>query len=206
MNITLREYKREDFIVLQNIIRETWHYDDLSSSKTAQRLAGVFLSSCLTNYTYSRVALDNGKPVGIILLNNKAKHKCPLGLKFQQIRAIISLYLSKEGRKVSKIFESVSDIDKKLLNECDIEYPAELALFAVKPSYRGKGIGKQLFQSALDYMKEQKLNTFYLFTDTSCNYEFYEHQGMIRKGEKKQTLNVNGQSAKMNFFIYDYLI
>ena len=30
MNITLREYKREDFIVLQNIIRETWHYDDLS--------------------------------------------------------------------------------------------------------------------------------------------------------------------------------
>ena len=76
----------------------------------------------------------------------------------------------------------------------------------MKPSYRGKGIGKQLFQSALDYMKEQKLNTLYLFTDTSCNYEFYEHQGMIRKGEKKQTLNVNGQSAKMNFFIYDYLI
>ena len=55
-------------------------------------------------------------------------------------------------------------------------------------------------------MKEQKLNTFYLFTDTSCNYGFYEHQGMIRKGEKNYTFNMNGQSAEMNFFIYDYVI
>ena len=206
MNITLREYRKEDFSALQDIIRKTWHYDDFSSSKTAKKLARVFLSSCLTNYTYSRVALDNGKPVGILLLNNRAKHKCPFGLRVQQIRAIISLYLSKEGREVSEIFKNVSGIDKELLKECEIEYPAELALFAVDPSYRGKGIGKQLFQSVFEYMKEQKLNTFYLFTDTSCNYGFYEHQGMIRKGEKNHTFNMNGQSVKINFFIYDYVI
>lgn len=206
MNITLREYRKEDFRVLQDIIRKTWHYDDFSSPKTAQKLARVFFSSCLTNYTYSRVALDNEKPVGIILVNNKAKHKCPFSLKIQQIRAIISLYLSKEGRKVSKIFESVNGIDKGLLKECEIKYPAELALFAVDSTCRGKGIGKQLFQSALEYMKGQKLDTFYLFTDTSCNYGFYEHQGMIRKGEKKHIFHVNGQSVKMSFFIYDYAI
>lgn len=206
MNITLREYRKEDFDALQDIIRKTWHYDDFSSPKTAKKLARVFLSSCLTNYTYSRVALDNERLVGILLLNNKAKHKCPFDLRVQQIRAIISLYLSKEGREVSKIFKNVSGIDKELLKECEIEYPVELALFAVDPSYRGKGIGKQLFQSVFEYMREQKLNTFYLFTDTSCNYGFYEHQGMIRKGEKNHTFNMNGQSAKMNFFIYDYVI
>ncbi len=206
MNLTLREYRKEDFSALQEIIRKTWHYDDFSSPKTAQKLASVFFSSCLTNYTYSRVALDNGKPVGIILVNNKAKHRCSLGLRFQQIKSIISLYLSKEGRKVSKIFQNVNSIDKELLKECEIEYPAELALFVVDSSCRGKGIGKQLFQSALDYMKEQKLNTFYLFTDTSCNYRFYEHQGMIRKGEKNHMFNMDDQLVKMNFFIYDYVI
>lgn len=206
MNITLRAYQKEDFNTLQNIIKETWHYDDFSSPKTAQKLANVFLSSCLTNYTYSQVAIDNGKPIGIILVNNKAKHKCPFSLRFKQIRAIISLYLSKEGRKVSKIFENVNGIDKQLLKECEIEYPAELALFAVDSSYRGKGVGKQLFQSALDYIREQKLDTFYLFTDTSCNYGFYEHQGMIRRCEKSLTFNIKDQSAKMNFFIYDYKI
>lgn len=204
MQITLREYQKQDFKTLENIIRATWHYDDFCSPKTAQKLAKVYLSSCLTNYTYSCVALDNEKPVGIILVNHKAKHKCPIGIKIQQLKAIISLYLSKEGRKVSKIFENVNGIDKELLKECGIEYPAELALFAIDSTCRGKGIGKQLFQSALEYMKGQQLDTFYLFTDTSCNYGFYEHQGMTRRCEKEHIFNINGQKAKMNFFIYDY--
>ena len=205
MQITLRDYQKQDFKALEDIIRKTWHYDDFSSPKTASKLARVFLSSCLTNYTFSRVAVDNGIPVGIILANNKSLHKCPLSLKFQQIRAVISLFLSKEGRKVSKIFENVNGIDKQLLSECGKSYPAELALFAVNSSYRGKGIGKILFQSVLDYMNEQKINEFYLFTDTSCNYGFYEHQGMIRRCEKEHLFNIKGQNAKMNFFIYDYI-
>ncbi len=204
MQITLRDYQKQDFKVLEDIIRKTWHYDEFSSPKTASKLARVFLSSCLTNYTFSRVAVDNGVPVGIIFANNKSIHKCPLSLKFQQIRAVISLFLSKEGRNASKIFGNVNGIDKQLLSECGKSYPAELALFAVNSSYRGKGIGKILFQSVLDYMNEQKINEFYLFTDTSCNYGFYEHQGMVKRCEKEHLFDIKGQSAKMIFFIYEY--
>ena len=96
MQITFREYQKEDFGALEKIIRKTWHYDDLCSPETAQKLARVFLSSCLTNYTFSCVALSEGIPVGIILVNNKAKHKCPLGLRMQQIKALTALFLSKE--------------------------------------------------------------------------------------------------------------
>lgn len=53
-------------------------------------------------------------------------------------------------------------------------------------------------------MIDQRLDEFYLFTDTSCNYGFYEHQGMVRRCEKEHMFNINGQLAKMNFFIYDY--
>ena len=63
MPLQLREYQKNDFIALKNIIRKTWRYDEFSSPKTASRLADVFLSSCLTNYTFSRVAVLNGKPV-----------------------------------------------------------------------------------------------------------------------------------------------
>ena len=98
------------------------------------------------------------------------------------------------GRRISKMGR----------NENNKTYPAELALFAVSSSCRGKGIGKMLFQSALNYMKQEKLKEFYLFTDTSCNYGFYEHQGMKRRLEKKHVFNIKGQQAVMNFFIYDY--
>lgn len=206
MNITFREYQKQDFKVLEHIIRKTWHYDEFSSPKTAAKLANVFLSSCLTNYTFSCVALLNDKPVGIILGKNIAAHKCPFHYRLKQIRAIISLYLSKEGRKISKLFHSVSGIDKQLLKNCGKSYPAELSVFFISPSCKGKGIGKLLFQSFIDYMKKQNLNTFYLFTDTSCNYGFYEHQGMTRRQEKEQIFQINGKSEKMNFFIYDYTL
>lgn len=35
MQIKLREYQQQDFEALEAIIRETWHYDDFSSPKTA---------------------------------------------------------------------------------------------------------------------------------------------------------------------------
>ena len=153
----------------------------------------------------SGVLLDSdGNVAGIILANNITKHKCPLSNRLLQIKSILSLYSSKEGRNVSKIFGNVNGIDKQLLNENNKTYPAELALFAVSSSCRGKGIGKMLFQSALNYMKQEKLREFYLFTDTSCNYGFYEHQGMKRRLEKKHVFNIKGQQAVMNFFIYDY--
>ena len=81
-------------------------------------------------------------------------------------------------------------------------------LFFIIPyfSYILKGIGGKLFKYLLDYMKEIKANEIFLFTDTSCNYKFYEHKGMNRRGEKKHTYNIAGQQADMRFFLYDLKI
>lgn len=90
-----------------------------------------------------------------------------------------------------------------MLRESGKNYPAELALFVVSPSCRGQGVGKALFQAALDYTGQQKLDEIYLFTDTSCNYGFYEHQGMRRRCEREHLFHINGKAASMRFFIYD---
>lgn len=206
MEINLRELKKEDMSVLENIICETWHYEEFSSPKTAKKLARVFFYSCLTNQTFSRVALVDGLPVGVILGKDVSTHKCTLRDRFRQIGAILSLYASKEGRNVSKVFSNVSDIDKQLLKDRGFSYPGELSLFAISSSCRGKGIGKLLYQSFLEYMKQQNISQFFLFTDTSCNYGFYEHQGMKQRDRKEATFHVKGKVAHMSFFLYDYEI
>lgn len=203
MKIELRAYEKEDFSPLEAIVRETWHYDDLCGPKTAGKLAKVFLSSCLTNYTFSKVAVLDGEVVGIILVNHMAKHKCQVANCLRQMKNVIALFCSKEGRTVSKIFGGVEGIDKQLLEKQGISYDAELALFAVSSACRGKGIGKMLYQAAKEYMEQEGIENFYLFTDTSCNYGFYEHQGMKRRAEKSHTFDIKGQKAKMNFFLYD---
>ena len=202
--VTFRAYQKQDFYELSQIIRKTWNYDAFSSPKTAGRLARIFLSSCLTNQTFSRVAVLDGKPVGIILVKNKKERRCPVGDRYRQIQAIVSLLLSREGRAVSKIFRSVAGIDRELLAEVGEAYPAELALFAVSDACRGKGIGKQLFEAGLSYLRKEGLKRFYLFTDTTYNYGFYEHQGLRRRCERPHAFIIGGKSNQMNFFIYDY--
>ena len=54
-------------------------------------------------------------------------------------------------------------------------------------------------------MRSQKIQSFYLFTDTSCNYGFYEHQGMKCRQKKKHHFDVNGLPGEMTFFLYDYI-
>ena len=66
-NIKLRELKKEDVPALEDVIRKTWNYDRFATPKTARKLAKVYLATCLTNQTYTRVAEVNGVPVGLIL-------------------------------------------------------------------------------------------------------------------------------------------
>lgn len=204
-SIIFREFKEADRSELEQVIRETWCYDRFCTPKTAAQLANVYLSSCLANQTYTQIALVDNVPVGIIMGKNRASHKCPFSLQLKKIKAIVKLMISKEGRSVSKIFGGINGIDKELLNLCPTNYQGELAFFAIRQNCRGKGIGKALFQKVVEYMRSQKIQNFYLFTDTSCNYGFYEHQGMKRKQEKKYYFDVNGLPEEMTFFLYDYV-
>lgn len=202
--IIFREFEESDRLALEQIIRETWYYDRFCTPKTAAQLASIYLSSCLANQTFTQVALVDGVPVGIIMGKNRTTHKCPFSLRLKMIKSIVKLLISKEGRKVSKIFGCVDGIDRELLSLCPTHYQGELAFFAISQNCRGKGIGKILFQKVVAYMHSQKIHHFYLFTDTSCNYGFYEHQGMKRQQEKKHRFHVNGMPEEMTFFLYDY--
>lgn len=201
--IVFREYQQTDSAALEAVIRQTWHYDELCSPKTAAKLAQVYLYACLANQTYTQVALADGVPVGIIMGKNCRTHRCPLRLRMKTLASVISLCITGEGRKVLKIFGCVESIDKELLKRSGKDYMGELAFFAVDSSRRNQGIGTKLFQKTAEYFVSEGIREFYLFTDTSCNYRFYEHQGMVRRGEKEHTFKHENQIGKMTFFLYD---
>lgn len=202
--ITFRPIFKKDYPQIEDIIRKTWNYDQFCSPKTAKQLAKIFLLSVLANQTYTQVALIDDKCVGVIMAKNIKEHHCPFIFHFNQFISIFKLLISKEGRDVTNIFSDVNDIDRQLLQASHKEYQGELAFFAIDESYRGIGLGRKLFLQALDYMKEANIDEFYLYTDTSCNYHFYEHLGMIRRVEKKHSFSIEQTSAAMTFYLYDY--
>lgn len=201
--IVLREYRKSDRPALIEIIRNTWQYDKFASPNTAQKLARAYLDSCLTNQTFTQVALVDEKPVGIIMVKDRREKKCPLRFRLNLFGSVVSLFFSKEGRMITKIFSSVEKIDAQLLKDSPVDYQGEVAFFAVNSKYRGIGLGNKLFEAAQNYMKGQQISSFFLFTDTTCNYPFYEHRGMKRRGEHPHTFKAKCQSGTLTLFIYD---
>lgn len=205
-NIVIRALQKDDIPALENIIKKTWNYEKFATPKTAKRLSEVFFASCLTNQTFSRVAQVDGETVGVILGKNIDKHHCPLSYRFHQLWAIYKLISTKEGRLIFNFFKDINDIDEQLRKQCPNNYKGELSLFAISSSYRGCGIGKKLFNTFIDYMKDEHINDFYLYTDTSCNFGFYEHQGMIKRQSYQKNIQMQGQEATLEFYLYDMIV
>lgn len=201
--INIRTYKKSDAKMIQDIIRETWKYDLFCSAKISKKLAKVYLYSCLSNQTYIRVATIHDMPIGIIMGKDINHYKSISLYKIKQFFSIISLNMSTEGRNISKIFSKVSNIDKHLLSKSNKKYDGEVAFFAINKNYLGFGIGRKLFNELIIYMKKQKISYCFLYTDTSCNYQFYEHVGMKMVAEKLLDFNVKNYKNHMIFFLLD---
>ena len=172
--IVFEDYNKSHSEKLFDIIRKTWNYDQFASPKIARKLSVIFLYSCLAQQTFTKVALIDNVPVGVIMARNKSKEKSNIKYKLKQFMAILSLLIHKEGRQTSKIFKGVSDTDAILLNEANRDYSGELVFFAVDSDCRGMGLGQKLFSKAKEYMKSDGMNDFYLFTDTTCNFGFLD--------------------------------
>lgn len=167
--------------------------------------AGGSTSPVLTQQTFTRVAVVDGVPVGIIMGKNERTHRCPWSLRWRAARAVLALLATREGRKVARLFSGVERINQALLSRCPQSYPGQVAFFAVDQPRRGMGLGKRLFQAVMDNMRQETSGPIFLFTDTSCNYGFYEHQGMVRRAEQTQhdIIWLGQESGEMTFFVYD---
>lgn len=202
-NIEFREIRRSDYTALEKIISETWNYERFCSPKTARQMSRLYLANCLASQTFTCVAQNNGETVGIIMGKNERTHRTPLRYNIRRFLSTVAILLSNEGRKISEMFAGINKLDEQLLHKNGQNFDGELAFFAVQANQRGTGIGKSLFSKLLDYMNSQGIEKFYLYTDSTCNFGFYEHQGMTRLQEEKYSLKPN-VDVEMLFFLYGY--
>ena len=201
--ITYRRYRGSDFAALAEIVKITWSYDKLCGEKTAPRLAKTYLYWCLAEQTYMQVAEKNGKPVGIIMGNNFSHHCGKLRFRMRAVLSGLLLRMSKDGRKASAFFDEVDRIYKRLMESGGRKYDGELTFFVMSPDARGKGAGKELFRRFKEYMAGTGARRYYVYTDTSCNYGFYESRGMKLRGSETAMFEREHGSQPFTFFLYD---
>lgn len=199
--IQFRDLQPSDYNALAKLISDTWDFEKFCSIKVANYMSKLYLASSLANQTYICIAENNDEVVGIITGRNEEKHRTPFKYILSEFKYLLPIMLSKEGRSVLKFFSEFDKIDKALLEKSDRFFEGELSFFAVRSDQRGLGIGKRLYTKFLTYMESQDIDNFFLFTDSSCNYGFYDYQGLNKLEETEFSLRPL-VDEDMLFFLY----
>lgn len=84
-------------------------------------------------------------------------------------------YLDQDRRRMKEYKEHCHS----LLKISKQDFDGEIVLFVVDSSQQHRGMGKKLFNLAKEKFKEENCQNYYLYTDTNCDYTFYDHNNMI---------------------------
>lgn len=205
-NYQLRELQKRDYSRIETLISKAWSYPLFcATDKIVKHMSRVFLQACLTDHTFAKTAVHNGEVVGVILGKKENEYHRTKNLRhyLSVIYHVLCLLVSKDGRSALKVIFNSMRTFQSLLKKNQTKFDGEVVFFVVDEKMRGMGIGKKLLQTFKEYMNESKSSSVYVFTDTTCNYKFYESQGFERIEEKKLMVPLLTQSSiQVDYFLY----
>lgn len=75
----------------------------------------------------------------------------------------------------------------------------EILFLAANPEMKVKGKGSFLLN---EFTRREKGKNIYLYTDNTCTYQFYEHRGFRRAGEKDVVLKIGNKTIDLQCLLY----
>lgn len=208
--INYRTVEKKDYPAIGEIINQAFGlYRYVSDEKTLESFKLQYVYSCLSEATYNCVAEKDGEIVGVIMGNAKADYKIYPHLKYLFHTVQNGIKMRYYGRK----FKSGIDDYKRLhkiysgfSKKHNGEFDGVLTLFAVNENCRGLGVGTKLLSRLSEYLKSQNAKRIYLYTDTTCNYGYYEHKGFERLEEQTLAMTKDRKPFQMNISLYGYSV
>ena len=188
MEINIRDIERKNIDALAEIICNTWGFNDSFSASLAYKIGRLYLAESLYKSNFTKVAFADGKAVGLILARAENLKNFDVQKSLYLLKCMLSVIFNFEALRALKVFADIERQNTELYKEAAGDFDGEITLFAVDEALRGFGIGKRLYTAALDFLKDQGAKNYFVFTDTTCNYGFYEHEGAIRLKEKEMLI------------------
>lgn len=211
----IRQLKQSDYPALVELIRRTWYAqqadgntdgleptcDARHRNTLAWHLAAIDAYDCLARTTYAAVVERNGRIIGVILGSVPAKvtRMQILRHRWQQASLALPMLANRAGRNGLREQLAILHADRALIQTTGNDYQAEIVLFLVSPEAKGQGVGGRLFAHMLDRFHALGIRQYFLFTDTTCDYGFYEHKGLQRAGVRNLAL---AHGEQLQCFLY----
>ena len=183
MNVQIRDLHKKDIPHLAELLNRTWGINSLKKNRISKNFGYAYLYNHLSHSTFVAVAEKENKACGVVCMEEfktktQKENLKKLKYKLKALIYFIPFALIKENWSYIhgwKMFHKETLRQEKYLNG---SYDAELRLIALSEDSRGLGLGKALLLSAEKNLASHKKKTYFLNTDTECNFKFYDTMGL----------------------------
>lgn len=179
------------------------HFNRYMDSKTALNLYGKYFWYLETSRASQMIAAyADGEFVGVILADMKGEDK--LHSSFWR-KLYVSIFECLQRAFMKDSVGVYDEVNRKMFDEyLKTNHPdGEIIFLAADPDCGIKGIGSKLLS---ELEKRENGKKIYLYTDDACSYQFYEHRGFDRVGEKKITIELGEKTVPLLCLLYSKVL
>ena len=198
MSIQIKELNPNDYDIVRkfaiggmNLNRHTeYEYELYFYSK-------YYIFFELLNSTQIFAAYENDKLVGVLFAEFKNEPKKVNSFYMKIYVKSIDFIMNVFYKGLNIYMEANKDMFNEFKKNNDPD--GEIRFFAVDPNLKGKGIGTLLLKHLENIEKGKKV---FLYTDSGCTYQFYEHRGFKREQERNIILPIHGKDTPLTCFLF----
>ncbi|MBE6528076.1 MAG: GNAT family N-acetyltransferase [Thermoplasmata archaeon] len=182
MDIGFRDTVPEDFGDLSRIIDDEWEFG-LYSEENGRRMAEFYLLSCIDGSDRAVTLLADGKAKGVLILKEMGGPAIDMSEELSLLQGELS---SDPGfRQLLEDMDSLYGCYTGFANDAKRDEWAELRLLIVADECKGHGFGRMMMDEAERIAESSRKTGFFFYTDTDCNFGFYDHIGSSRVAERE---------------------
>ncbi len=203
--IEYKPLRKENYDALYRLIESVWGYHDYTDDEATRQLF-VHLDALhsFIESNYGELAYLNGEVVGALLGTTKKRSNPLANLRMKTQLFIASFKLLAKGKHAAQglnAFRRIGKIYKQMEKDAE-KMHAEVKLFVTHPGAQGRGIGTKLMDTFLTHVRNKGIERVFLFTDTDCTYQYYDHKNFTRLDAKALTFDVKDRQKTMEVYMY----
>lgn len=203
-NIRIGELWHEDYQAAIRFATEGMHFNWYVPEGPLLRLYGAyFWYQELARATQALAAYVDGKFAGFLLAaarDEVPSHRTVGTVAVSHIlTALQELLAHDETDPYDEANREMLDAYRAELARSGSTIDGEILFLAADPHASVHGIGTALL-AELERREPGKL--FFLYTDTGCTYQFYEHRGFTRQAERTVNLGHGSSHVDLGCFLY----
>lgn len=197
--ISLKEIRKKDYKKAIQFAITGMHFNMYLENKTLLNLYGkYFWYSELNQATQVITAYEVDDLVGVLLADMKGEEKRYRSMGrtlFVMLFELLQGIFSKDG---AGVYERANvQMEKEYLQSHTPD--GQIVFLAANPQIKTKGIGSMLLR---EFESREEGKEVFLYTDDACTYQFYEHRGFERCGERDVVLDFGSKSVPLKCFLY----